>query len=1331
MTKRKVTEYIAWGFLASILFIVLMIVLAGTNVGLRSAAYFANQVEGVSVTNIKGSIYSQVYLGRVQINIDEGLSIDVADIEIDISLSCLLDVSVCMRDFSVNKLELTLPIAKDDTPSGDPLSEYISLPFPVDIKKVKINQFTLLQRFPSEQLGGSSTSKVLSFKQLALDNIFFFERLRVDQVLMGDLLLFASPQLQEVAPKQVPASSPAFSPSQLQDALKTPPSVRLPKVFIPVNALIKKTQVKRLCWQVQTEPEAKNCVNNTVISLNVQEQNLETRLTTEADAFFKSMGIIAQSLVIEVQLNAQQDWRHDLKASLMQNANNIEQAELIVSIVGNAEDTEIRGTILQGNTLQGKTRSPLISANLMGQWHEPKFPIRLNTRIEDLSPLKRFLGNNVDFEIAQASVSLSGNWEEYNLSADAQLINSLADKTGLSTLQLVAKASPAKQTLAIESFQTDGELGQTSIDGSVALQALSTSLNTLAVNSKLNVRLKNLNLGVLNADLQSQIDGQFALSHTFTEQWMEGELLCKDVKGSFIGFPLSIACDVSIAKTGELTIKQLALNQADSKVSAVGQLLLPHTEYLRLTGEELLQTEGQVSLDIDVPDLSKLDKRFVGLLQAEGSFSGTVEAPNIDLTSNIDGFAFDNLSLEQANVSMSLDAKNNFAGSLKIQLSKLMIDTLLVDSSAISVDGDKDEHTIDLVMQNQALKTSQTFIGGLTLNSQVTRWRGTWLQGLVSLPFTEFSLDSEVSIVAGVSEQNLSLSDHCWLAKSTKDSICLSDLEFANDTGAAFIDIAYDIASIARHYAPEIVLPDTHLPLQGDIALNYSKNDGLSLTAFNNIIGGRFETNRKLLELTAIVANFTLQDQLLSSAVYAGSAKTGTLGLQSKLDLRPAQRNHDGRLRIDQFDLNLLQQIIPSTQSILGMVNADIGFTGPLLEPELSGELLVSNGELILDAYTYPLTDFHHSMTFTGKTAAMNGGFQLGKGKSSYKADLNLGEPFSIEGELNGEDMQFAFSKSKAQISPNLTFMVSPTDLVLKGNIAIPTAEIKVEELPENAKTPSSDTIIIGQKAPEPIIPLAMDIDLIIQIDKPRRGFVKVNALDLKATLAGDLALKVEQKRSKIDNSFQALRTSLNGQVNVLDGSYEAYGQMLVVRSGKIFFNGEPSLPQFDIRAIRNPLNTEGDVIAGIYVSGNPVVPRVELFSEPPMTQAKQLSYLLQGRDFTSRAPNSGSSSDTALINALIGFGVGRSENRLGQIGNALGFDSLNLQTAGSGENSQVQITGRISEDIQITYGVGVFDQASEVILKYQIMPQLFIEAKSGVDSAVDLFYQISRGEVN
>lgn len=1319
MTKRKITKYVAWAFLSLCLIALLTLLAAGTNLGLRTGVYFANQVNGVSIEGVKGSVYSQIYIKRILINIDQGINIDAADAEIDISLSCIVEPKACLNYFRVNKLALILPKAKEEVPAA-PSNDYITSPLAIDIKKLLVNQFTLSQQVAGRGLEPASVVKLIGINKLAIEQVYVFDRVSIKQVLVDDILLFA----QQSGQSQPAPSGPEFSLNQLQNMLQRAPSIQLPEVFIPVNVVLAKAAVKRLCWQVHTQAKVDNCIAITSASLSVQQQSIDVKISVEGEVFFAANGIAAKNAQLQAQLNIQNNWRHTIVAKLLQGPNIHQQAELVLSLTGNADNTVINSMLLQAGE-----RSHVLEATLAGQWEAPKLPIAMTAQIESLLPLKQFLITPFAIDIMQTSISIDGDWEQYTLNIGTQLVSDLSSASGLSSLQLSAQVSPAKQALTILAFETQGALGTISLAGGTQLQPVEADDNRLGVYSDLKIRLDKVNLGLVNADLNSNIDGEFSLLHVFTEQWMRGELICSDINGSFAGFAMSAQCDVSVSKSGEVNIKRLSLKQAGSSFRASGKFILPHTQYLRYSIADLMQTKGQLSFNADIPDASQLATKLSGALKLEGSMSGSVSEPKIRLHANAAELSFDNIGVEQASVNVSLDAKNNFALELDAKIEDLNLNNFNISAFYISASGDKDEHSITLDVQSKDLSISSALVGELSLQNEVTRWRGRWLEGAIELPFAQLKLDDEIAIVANFSEQSYRATEHCWVGNAAKDSICLSELSFAEDIAKGAIDIVYDIASIPRHYVPELVLPNTRMPLKGKLEANYSSAEGLQLTSFNNIIGAEIETSRHVLALTAMVANVTLKDEVLSTAVYAGSERTGTFGLQSQLSLMPQQREHIGRVKIDNFDLNLLQRFIPSTQTIVGMVNADVSFDGQLTEPSLSGELKVSDGELILDAYSYPLTDFHHSMTFAGQVASMEGGFKLGKGNANYSANLDLSLPLSIEGTLSGENMQFAFSNSKAQISPDLRFMVSATDLMLKGNIGIPSAEIKVEELPENARTPSPDTIIIGQKIPEPTIPLAMDIDLTIQIDKLQKGFVTVDALDLEATLSGDLSLSVEQKRSQTDNTFQPLRTTLNGQVNVIDGSYEAYGQMLVVRSGKIFFNGEPSLPQFDIRAIRNPLNTEGDVVAGLHITGNPVVPRVELFSTPAMTQAKQLSYLLQGRDLTSRDPNAGSGTDTALINALVSFGVGRSENRLGQIGSALGFDSLNLQTAGAGDSSQVQITGRIAEDIQITYGIGVFDQASEVILKYQIMPQLFIEAKSGVESAVDLFYQISRGE--
>jgi translocation and assembly module TamB len=77
-------------------------------------------------------------------------------------------------------------------------------------------------------------------------------------------------------------------------------------------------------------------------------------------------------------------------------------------------------------------------------------------------------------------------------------------------------------------------------------------------------------------------------------------------------------------------------------------------------------------------------------------------------------------------------------------------------------------------------------------------------------------------------------------------------------------------------------------------------------------------------------------------------------------------------------------------------------------------------------------------------------------------------------------------------------------------------------------------------------------------------------------------------------------------------------------------------------------------------------------------------------------------------------------------LGQKLGVKDLNLQTAGQGSDTQVQLSGQLAEGVKITYGIGVFDSVSEVSVHYQLLPKLYLEAVSGVNNTLDLYYQIT-----
>lgn len=197
----------------------------------------------------------------------------------------------------------------------------------------------------------------------------------------------------------------------------------------------------------------------------------------------------------------------------------------------------------------------------------------------------------------------------------------------------------------------------------------------------------------------------------------------------------------------------------------------------------------------------------------------------------------------------------------------------------------------------------------------------------------------------------------------------------------------------------------------------------------------------------------------------------------------------------------------------------------------------------------------------------------------------------------------------------------------------------------------------------------------------------------------------------------------LFGDVNLVDGRFQAFGQDLIIRRGELLFSGPPDLPTLDFEAIRNPEVTEDDVIAGLRVTGSAEAPNVLIFSEPPMNESRALSYLLRGR-----APDaSGGGVDNALTTALIGMSLGRTGGAVGSIGEAFGIDDLTLDTSGAGDDSQVAVSGQLTDDLRISYGVGIFSPIAELTLRYTLWRNLYVQAVSGTNQAVDLIYTFTR----
>lgn len=1365
MQKMKPMKWLAYTFLGLVLLVMLLVGFAFSPLGVSAIVGIANDQQGVSIESHSGSFYSQVQFNNVAFT-NEQIVFRTNTLSLDLSINCLFTGEVCIEQLALGEVSLSLQNASETQEPSEVLDEYITFPVNVSVDEVSVALFTMYQANADSEDNHKllqvkdvftqfSMQKKLDIKQVQIAKIDYFQN-QNENTQASEALNAQDEPKQNLSIAELLAQIEAFEYSP----------IILPKVFIPINLSLQKLGIKNIC----VHQSDIFCAQNSQATLTIAQQNVKASLRSSPQ------NVALEKVQSTVQVNLAKQFNHNIELSLTPNKGlTSEQASVTkLKLQGNVKQTQI--TLTTNNTVGVQK---IIEANLAADPQSDQLPIDVSIQGQNILAFTRAWLPNVKLGLNSMALSFRGDVEQYRVSGKVGLEGQGSGALG-SDIDLAAQVSINSKSLVLEKIESSGEIGDLHARSQISLQPLTSgsSGKSHAIDFDTQLKFTNLQIGTLSPDLESDLTGELLSKGRFIAKQsasgsaantatstLEGTLVCKDIKGSFLGYQLSLVCDAIIDKDGLVNIQRFELNQGDAqnkqnKISGKGIIVLPDGLNENSINSDFSQTRSDFALTLDLQDLRYLHPNLSGLIGGSLSVRGAVDAPKLIADFAIDQLEFEQLEISNASLSASIDAAQNWVSDVQFNSQTMRVNGQEIESASISLAGDLQSHELNLSVSHPSVSLRHKLSGSLALISetdakgvsaaqQAWQWQGEWQEGEWQLAFDTLSLNKPISISA--SPLAASFSSHCWVSAqaslqsnqtdsgsavsdnqpdktilANEEALCFADVEYANEKVSSSASISYDIARAARFYFNDIVNTGTYVPLKSDISFAYNPKDGLSASAYNLIAGGKLITSRHNIALMAVVANVELADDTVFTSVYAGTEGFGSLGLRSELVLTPDIRAHEGQLSLNQLQLSPLLRFLPQVERIAGSVNGSLGFAGPLDKPLLNGQIDVANGELVVDNYPYPLSNFNQTVTVTDNLAQVDGEFELGAGSGEYQADINFMEQLSIVGTLKGAGMQIAFADSELLATPDLAFDIRPDNIKLSGSIAVPNAQFKLDELPASAKSPTSDTIIIGEPEPEPIIPTGLDIDLRILIDKPKLERVNIDALDLKASLAGDLRLRVIQEKSTQTGNISPMQTYLNGTVNILQGRYAAYGQVLQVRTGNIFFTGPPSLPQFDISAVRDPLNTADQVVAGIRVSGNPVVPKVEIFSEPAMVQARQLSYLLQGTDLGSK---NNTSNDVLLLNMLVAYGVGGSENRVNKLGKSLGFDTLNIRTAGQGNDTQVQVTGRIAENIQVTYGVGLFESVSEVILKYQLMPKLYIELKSGTVSAVDLFYELSRGE--
>ena len=217
-----------------------------------------------------------------------------------------------------------------------------------------------------------------------------------------------------------------------------------------------------------------------------------------------------------------------------------------------------------------------------------------------------------------------------------------------------------------------------------------------------------------------------------------------------------------------------------------------------------------------------------------------------------------------------------------------------------------------------------------------------------------------------------------------------------------------------------------------------------------------------------------------------------------------------------------------------------------------------------------------------------------------------------------------------------------------------------------------------------------------------------------------------------------------SGSIQTAGGRFDAYGQKLAIERGVINFQGLPDNPALNVRALRKGLAVE----AGVEVTGTAKRPLVRLVSDPEVSDAEKLSWLVLGRDSSELGGGDaglllsaagsilGGNSGGVLQRLKQGFGVDELGVRSGQLGasgeraatsRVVTSPSASSDTAAS---SQIVSVGkRLSSNMVLSYEQALGKTESLVKLTVSLSRRLSLVGRAGSDNALDLLYTWSFGK--
>lgn len=838
------------------------------------------------------------------------------------------------------------------------------------------------------------------------------------------------------------------------------------------------------------------------------------------------------------------------------------------------------------------------------------------------------------------------------------------------------------------------------------------------------IRLEQFDPSHFVDQLNGNLTGDIALNVRQVDDLWEVNIPELAIDGELQEYPLTLQAALEANSDLDVNIQELLFTQGENQLTAQGQV-----------SQESMSLDANIALrqlQTLHPDLAGT---LTGSIQASGSFS----QPSLVAQLSGQRLRFAENRIEQLSLAADVTGIDDPSLDIELDLQQINAGGQSLSGVALALSGRLSQHTLTINAQGEpssALSRAQLGING-RFDQQTQQYQGQLTPLEIDSDGGDIRLEAPLDLGYNLVSGQLRVSPFC-LRREQGGLVCSEEaIDGSAEQGRAVLTVREVPMEMLEPFLPE------EWRFEGDTTAD--------VTASWRQGGAQWQADVQLLSELAITAvnDYGQPVQLpvisVNAQIDANQARAdaditlslseaGELSLNLSVNDPVGEGALAGELRANNISLEPYRPLLVGMDRLEGNLNGSVQISGTTQQPDLQGEMALRRIRVHGSEIPVDIQDGALVVAFDGEQGSIDGFLAAERGRLNITGDAYwpTGDNWRIGVDLSAtqEPLLVALPQfGRLEAAPDIRIRVTPELLQVRGNVDIPWARLEIGERSPSAISPSADEVIITERddreaerlaqqradngepsAAEELAQTGMALDILITLTLGHD--MLFSAYGLESGLGGTLEIRQDSG---------ALQ--LFGDVNLVDGRFQAFGQDLLIRRGQLLFSGPPGLPVLDFEAVRNPEVTEDDVIAGLRVTGNAEEPNVSIFSEPAMDETRALSYLLRGR-----APDaSGGGIDSALTTALIGMSLGRTGGAVGSIGQAFGIDDLTLDTTGAGDESQVAVSGQLTDDIRISYGVGIFSPIAELTLRYTLWRNLYVQAVSGANQAVDLIYTFTR----